>query len=355
MRNVISKIQLAIKRQRRAFRAEQFQPMVKFDRLNYTGIVATCIFLALLVVGILHAGTVSTFSTVSLRYNVPISGQAAFHARQHAVENSEDTFWPTFWHQNTTTISNNLREATVPAISFSGDASLVWPTAYLAGTAPSAVDSHGVAVSHALAHRLWGSVNIIGKTVYVDNIPRYVRGVFEGDALLALISFHIEDTTPTFTAVELAGGNPTRENVANFAISSGLGRPDDILLGGPISFARVLAIAPIFIPAVYLLVLLCKLPKAKYAIWGVLVLIGFLLPILLNALPPWLIPTRWSDFSFWAGLWADGSYALRTFLSASPTLRDVELKMLLIRQVGIFIAATCVAVWFSCTWSRDKI
>ena len=268
-------------------------------------IIPPCIFAALLIAGILHANIISTFPTVSLRYNTPISGATAYRARLFSVENTDgDTFWPTFWHQSTATLSNNLRESYVTAISFSGDADLVWPATYLTGTAPSAVDANGVAVSHALAHRLWGSVNIIGKAVYVDESPRYVRGVFEGDTELALVSFHIEDTAPHFTAVELAGGNPTRANVALYAISSGLGSPETILLGGPVSLARVLAIAPIFIPAVFLLILVARYAKSRYPSGGVVVifasilLLAILLPTLLNTLPIWLIPTRWSDFSF---------------------------------------------------------
>jgi len=340
----------------------QLKNIIQLVGSGYQLILPALIFAVTLAIGILHAGTISNFPTVSLRYNTPISGTAAFRARQHSIENTAGyTFWPTFWHQCTAVISTNIRETNAHAISFSGDAKLVWPATYINGTAPSAVDARGIAVSHALAHRLWGSVNIIGLPVYVNGTPRFVRGVFEGDIELALVSFHIEDTTPSFSAVELAGGNPTRTNVENYATTSGLGRPHNLLLGSPVTFARVLAIIPLFIPGMYLLVLTVKFAKAYFpqggvvVIFTVLLLLAIFLPTLLDALPLWLIPTRWSDFAFWSGLVNDGNYALRSFLSVSPTLRDVELKLLLIRQVGIFIVTIGAAVWFSCTTSRVRV
>ncbi|MCL1787459.1 MAG: hypothetical protein FWG38_05695, partial [Defluviitaleaceae bacterium] len=157
-------------------------------------IVLICALSALLVISFSQAAAISRFPSVSLRYNTPITGHAAHAARQHAIANSDTgqaPFWPTFWRQDTAKLTAGIRTAQVPAISFSGDASLVWHAPYIAGTAPGAVDGAGLAVSEALAHALWGSTDIVGMTVYVDDTPRTIRGVFAGADSLALVPFHI--------------------------------------------------------------------------------------------------------------------------------------------------------------------
>lgn len=316
-------------------------------------ILLWCIFGTLLTIGFIEANAIARFPGASLRYSEPITGQAAHNARQYSIANIEhDTFWPTFWHQSTAELSAGARTAQTNSISFSGDAALVWPARYITGSAPSSIDSNGIAVSEALAHRLWGSTDIVGIPVYVDEAPRIVRGVFEGTAELALLSFHIEDISQSWTVVELSGGapHPTRNNAESFAIASGLGRPDYVLMRGAISLARMMSILPLLIPAVYALALLIGSTRkyfravSKPIIFTGFILFAILLPLLLNALPPWLIPTHWSDFSFWSSLLQQANNSLREFLSINPMLRDVEMKIHLLRQAGIMVVSVCLSI-----------
>jgi len=310
------------------------------------------VFGILFALGFRQANAIQQFSSASLRYNEPVSGQAAQRARQYSIENAE-TFWPTFWHEGTVELSVGMRTAQANAILFSGDAALVWQARYITGTAPSSVDGSGIAVSEALAHRLWGSTDIVGMSVYVDEKPRIVRGVFEGSTELALLSFHIEDTLQSWTAVELAGGNrnPTRSHAQSFATAAGLGTPDYILMGGAMAAARFMSVLPLLILAVYALVLIIRFIKKHYCaavtpiIFLGLTIFAILLPLLLNILPAWIIPTHWSDFSFWFSLLNQASGNLREFLSVNPTLRDVELRMLLLGQAGIMVLSTCCAIF----------
>ena len=316
-------------------------------------ILLWCIFGALLTIGFLEANAIARFSGASLRFNEPINGQAAQSARQYSIRNIErDPFWPTFWHQSNMEFSVGARTAQVNSISFSGDAALVWPARYITGSAPSSVDGNGVAISEALAHRLWGSTDITGMQVYINDEPRIVRGVFEGTAELALISFHIEDTSQSWTAAELAGGAPhaTRNNAESFAITSGLGWPDYVLMSGAISFARFMSILPLLILAVYALALIARFIRRHYRAAGTpiifagFILLAILLPLLLNVLPPWIIPTHWSDWSFWSSLFQQAAGSLHEFLSVNPMLRDVELKMHLLRQGGIMVVSVCFSI-----------
>ncbi|MCL2377514.1 MAG: hypothetical protein FWC77_00150 [Defluviitaleaceae bacterium] len=329
--------------------------LIALETATIKKILIWCVFCILLTLGFLEAGAVNRFHGASLRFSTPINGDAAYRARQYSISNTcQNAFWPTFWHESKATLSAGARSLQTSAISFSGNAAVVWPADFLIGSAPSSVDAKGIAVSRHVALSLWGSTDIVGMTVCVNEKPRIVRGVFEGMAELALVSFHIEDTTQSWTGVELSSRpaqprSPTRSDAEGFAILSGLGRPDYVLMGGAMALARFMALFPALIPAVYGLALFVGYIKKYYRaalaplFFAILILIAILLPTLLDALPPWIIPTHWSDFSFWSSLSRQAGDGLREFLAVPPMLRDVELRMGLLKQMGIFV----VSVWCS--------
>lgn len=329
----------------------QITPLQNNPTLTMTGItnlVAPLLmivaFVALFTLGLFHSTTPP--ASISLRYNVPISGQTAFHARQYSIQNSyqNETFWPTFWHQSAATLASPIREVHSSTILFSGDANLVWHATYLLGTAPSAIDDHGIAISYSLAHNLFGSISVIGKQVYANGTPRYIRGVFEGQTDLALLSFHIENTSQYFTAVELTGRHLSRTNIQHYVITSALGMPNFILM--PMSISRVMAFAPLLIPIIYLLVSMIKFTRRYKTpiIFVCATVFAALLPFLLNLIPPQLIPTHFSDFSFWSNLLRQTGDDLRQLLSVNPTLRDIEKKIHLLQQAGIFFITVCAGI-----------
>ena len=318
--------------------------------------LSLCVLLAQ---GFSGANIIGRYSAISLRFDTPISGQTAHGARQYSItSNLESPFWPTFWYEHIASFSSTFVTLNAAAILFSGDASLIWPAVYIAGSAPSSIDNVGMAVSEALAWRLWGSNDVIGMSAEVDGEERIVRGVFEGDTELALISFHIEDTSQSWSAVELSGGpeHAMRRDAENFAITAGLGQPDSILMSGSKAFAFALAILPLIIPATYALARIIGFIKKQYPMASAplfffsLTVLALLLPGMLEMLPAWLIPTRWSDFPFWASLLQQARDGLREFLHTSPRLIDVELRMLLLKQSGIAFLAICCSISVCFRW-----
>ena len=325
-------------------------------------LVSALLWLALtvlLVAGAMNAGALRQYPTVSLRYETPVSGQAAYRARQYAAKQTgEDVFWLTFWHQTEARFSGGYNNANAECIFYSGDAALVWPARYLYGAAPGVTDGTGCAVSSALAWKIWGSADVVGKTLEAGGEIRTVRGVFEGDDLLALLSVRDEDTGQSYTAVELSGGpaSPGRGDVESFITASGLGTPDSILMGTPVFFAEIMAILPLLILACYGLALwigrLRKRPAVQKGLllFAALMAFALLLPGLLEFLPGWMIPTRWSDFSFWSSLGQQISDNLREYLTLTPGLRDVEYMILLLKQAGIAFLSACCALSVCFRW-----
>ena len=318
-----------------------------------------CALCVLLIVGFVNQSAVKRYSPVSLRYSTPISGQAAYAARQYSIAQSgEAPFWPMFWKEYKASLSSEFVSVDTDCIAFSGDASLVWPADYICGAAPSVVDDTGCAVSETLAWRLWGSADVVGMTVEADGDTRVVRGVFKGNDELALISFRDEDTAPNWNVVDLTGGpnDAVRSDAESFAQAAGLGKPDAIVMKGPSSISRVLAIFPLLILAFYAAALIIgfvrkRFPAARKPVFYIcIILFAVALPLILGAMPAWSVPTRWSDFSFWVSLLKKAASGLRGFLQTAPQLRDVELRMLLIKQAGISLISICCALSVCFRW-----
>ena len=322
-----------------------------------------CLLCALTVLGYINLGAVRQYSSVSLRYSAPVSGQAAYDARRYSIAHTKDSpFWPVFWKEYIATIKSEFITVKADCIAFSGEAAMVWPAGYITGAAPGVTDGVGCAVSEALAWRLWGSSDVVGMTLQVDETARVVRGVFEGSTEIALISFRDEDTSQSWNAVELTGGpeDPLREDAESFAATSGLGRPDSVLMPGPSTVAAALSILPLLILLCYALALLAGLVRKHFSslsspiLFACIILFAAALPAILGILPAWLIPTRWSDFSFWASLLEQASGGMREFLRAAPMSRDVELRMLLSKQVVISFAAICCSLSVCFRWHLNS-
>ena len=322
-----------------------------------------CALAALLAACIINQSAVRQYSVISLRFSAPISGQAAYAARQYSISRSEESpFWPTFWKEYSASFESAFVTASASCIAYSGDAQLVWPAAYIKGAAPGVTDSAGCAVSETLARRLWGSADVIGMTILADGESRVVRGVFQGGDELALISHHAEDRTQSWSAACLTGGpdGAVRDDVMNYANAAGLGRPDSILMGGTSPVSGVMTMLPLLILAVYGLSLIISLVKKHFPLarkplfFIVLIAFAVALPLILGALPAWSVPTRWSDFSFWASLIERASGGMREFLQAAPMLRDVELRMLMLKQTGIAFLSVCCSLSVCFRWHMRR-
>lgn len=296
---------------------------------------------------------------ISLRFNKQLSGQSAYAAREYSIKHSGDeAFWPTFWQEEALSIVNEYAKIETNGLFFSGDANLVWPAEYIAGAAPGVTDRTGCALSSSLAWRLWGGVDVVGKTVEINEITYTVRGVFEGEDALALVSTGEENVSQSFFAAELAGGpvDATRDDIENYSIACGLGKPDAILKGAPAFIARLMAIIPLLLMACYVAgMLIGWLWKSHRIIRQMILfalLLGFaaLLPTLLDAMPDWLIPGSWSDFSFWESLLRQVNDNVMEFFHMTPRIRDAEGKMLLLLQACIAYASSLCAMLICFKW-----
>gem|GEM_PF-149472 len=319
-------------------------------------VILWAVFIVLLLYSIGGVADVGRmFHAFSLRYDNGISGQAALAARQYAVDNAADAdFWPaSFWRvDDNTSATSETGSASITCIRFSGDGALAWDADFVRGAMPGVTDTDGCAISNELASELFGSTDVVGMTVTIDSSDWTVRGVFNNGEDLALLSVGDESTATSWQAAELTvvSGSPvTKSDAISFASASGMGRPSVALDGGNITeWARIAAFLPIIILVVFGLISLIRfVPRGIRAVvvFAVCLAFALFLPTLLDLLPGWAVPDMWSDFSFWSSLGTQFTTSMKEFLGMTPLYRDVEGRLILIRQAGLcFATVLCAAV-----------
>jgi len=310
-----------------------------------SGSILWIVITVLSVAGFMNVGEMRQYSGISIRFDGPVNGEDAYRLRRHSIDrrsHGDDVFWPSFWHETRVDVKTEHRNFNTACIVYSGDAGLIWNTDYTDGTAPGVTDGYGCAISSALAHALWGSDDVTGKSLEVDGEKRVVRGVFKGDKPMLLLSVSDEDTGPGFTSVELYGGpsSPDRNDVIGFFASAGIKTPDVILLAGPTSIASLISMLPLIILVLFVLIKIgIKIHKYKIAffiaVFFLFLVFALALPGLLESVPLRMIPSRFSDFAFWGSLLDQFFLDIGEYLKLTPRSRDIIYTTLFYKQIGI--------------------
>lgn len=289
------------------------------------------------------AVTQGLFPPASLRYTSGLSAQQAEGARKYAQAHPGQAMWMTFWRQQQAQLESELRTWEGQGLFYTGQGWLVWPAAFESGGWPGDGEDFALVVSSGLAHSLWGSADVVGKTLRMGRQSYVVKGVFTEEKPLFAASAPLLGNE-SWQAVELQGllpGNPQAQG-KEFAQASGLGLPDHVVLGGGLSaVSRLLFWFPVglALAAFWLQGLAQTSRKKRWLLAGGMLLLGFLLWGLLS-LPEWMQPGKWSDFAYWKNLGLQLAQQGRDFLALPPAARDVQGKIALLLQAGTAFAAS---------------
>lgn len=281
--------------------------------------------------------------TVGLRY-APDTGGAPMgitlsqweRVRQRAER--EETPLPdvTLWAvRRSTGVASDLRASFGDWIICDGNASAVLPVGFLRGNAPARNDGEGCAVSTALAEALWGSGDVVGRSVTVDQRKITVRGIFPSNEPLFLTQAAGETGDTVFSQAELtfADSKNGEASASAFLTKWALPSPSAMVDG---SWYALLLGGIVLLPAMVLAVsLLFRLLARVWRVRSILFLSGTVLlggALLFTAVllvlglffpfPGRLIPSMWSDFSFWDGLWKEFTANLQALFSMPLSLRE---------------------------------
>ena len=244
----------------------------------------------------------------------PITNAQAERARDYAgSERNVSGLWPTFWCQGSITCDGAFHTDDVICIRFLGETTALWPFPLRSGTYPSG--PRQALISTGLAQDLWGSDDVIGCTLRSGqwDDTAEVCGVFQSTIPMLFIC---AESGTTFDHVMVCASDRTTAPddfytaAQEFAVQSGLGVPQAIgwhsALVLPI---RLFCWFPVLVTGLCLLLVFGKQPSsARHKVrreitgWFIVLLGAFWLPVFLEALPSWLIPGQWSNFSFWQSL-----------------------------------------------------
>ena len=249
--------------------------------------------------------------TLGVRFAQPLTAEQVSAAQEWELSDANTQgISASYWGSKDTVVATDLgrRAEKVTAIGYCGNAEDCLPTNYLQGTAPG-VAGRQCAISSELAWELFGSYDIVGQEVTQDRSRYIVSGVF--DAQNRMILYPAQEG---FTAAELRETSPDtpKGDACQWAASAGLDTPQSIEYGPQkVWLAKVLCGLPTLLVMLAMLVILLRmmrqLPKLLRSLlfFALAILAALLLPPFLRNLPGWLIPGRWSDFSFWKNLWEE--------------------------------------------------
>ena len=249
-----------------------------------------------------------------LYYTEPIPNTQAERARDYAgFEQNVSGLWPTFWCQNLITCDGAFHTDDVICIQYLGEATALWPFSLCSGTYPAG--PRQALISTGLAQDLWGSDDVIGCTLrsgQSDDVAK-VCGIFQ--STIPMLCIWAASGTAFDHVMVCASDRTTAPDdfytaAREFAVQSGLGVPQAIgwhsALVLPI---RLFCWFPVLVTGLCLLLIFGKrFPSVRHkgcreiVGWLLALVAAFLLPAFLEALPSWLIPGQWSNFSFWQSL-----------------------------------------------------
>ena len=283
--------------------------------------------LALMIISFsLSARLMELCPSISLRYDTPLTAEQVEWSRAYTAEYGAPFL--TFWTESQTFVSVEDMGTSAAQILYNGNPDTSYPVTYRHGGAPG-MDQNACSISASLAWELWGSDRVVGMTLKIDGKEYTVSGVFEGEDNRL---FRWADSG--FTAVEIPDtpkGEDSYRYALDLAAQSGLGHPTGILWGsGMAEIGRMLCWLPLALAGCFLIMpYLAQLKKIPGIVWAILALILVLaLPAIIEVLPGWMVPTRWSDFRFYGRLWDTFRDRWHDLLILSPTPMDARRKVL---------------------------
>lgn len=299
-------------------------------------IIFRLLLFLLLAVSFAQAARIEMYSsTVSIRFDHPLQEFEVNDAREYSARCSGP--WPSFWGEEKGTASG----ASITAIRFSGDAQLVFPADYIYGAPPNDLTPSRCAISDALAWEIFGTVDATGLEVDMSGQKYSVCGVFKHRESVLL--FYARDG---FHAAELSGVPRTEDAyryARDYTAACGLGIPSQILCGeDSVLFANLLCWGCVILCLICLISPILNCLRRPIIIWMAVAAIVLLLPVWMQWLPQWWIPTRWSDRAFWSALWESILSRPRDWITLSPKLRDLPFKYASCILLPASLFACCV-------------
>lgn len=318
-------------------------------------------------IGLTSAQKVSQFSDLSeLRYDKP---EIAIHQLEKMLETEEASKEKTIdtmvaWRQTKgNKLQNQVLQTSAKAdvLEVYGDIRSLIPMNKLVGESLGIGDKEGVIISEPIAYELWGSMDVIGKTIVWNEKDYTVRGVLEEESklVIAQVVGEAEDAEEAYFStlrIRFVDNENILQQTEHFRNKYGLPQATviDLSLVG-IVLSR-LGLLPGWVIGFWMIGKFYNLVYKNYKeeqqgkhkmvcivlgilavgiTWVILDVMQFSIEV-----PSHLIPNKWSDFEFWMRLWTqleENQRAISSLPTLIPDLWRSESVRILLGSMGLAI------------------
>lgn len=275
----------------------------------------------------------------SARYGDSFDSSERLRIKRSAANQDMNGLWQVFWSEKSEEVKGDSKNIETLCLFYDGDCSLIWNVSFISGGYPGEENDNHCAVSAELSWLLWGSTDTLGKEIEIGKRRLTVSGIYDGEEPTAIIA---GDASSELGNIDWVLKEPViRETLIGYIETLGIGKPDSIVDGeGMGMLMTFLSSIPIIaagaITAATTVSALMKYVPGTWKKWifiGVILILSMFLPVLLSKLPGWILPSKWSDFSFWSSLMGDFTGYMKEWFGLKPTAKDIYAKQLMLKQV----------------------
>lgn len=296
---------------------------------------------------------------VSLRYQEAILTKKEMKKIEKEEEKKAEQVVFTLWDnlEEEEWIGENGRKGKGSVQIVSGDLSLLVSEFFLSGSIGYTEDWRGCVIEETAAYELFGSVSVAGKKLEWEGKEYVIRGIVKGNHSRIWVRDTEEERGYRFLEIQFPYGQNASQQANQFLTQYGLDQPKGILDG---YFIGEIARMCYFIPAWILFFLIgIRLIKNTYELkelpflFSLAILITVFAFIMLKfasqfqfSFPEKMIPTKWSDFSFWTNLFQKAKENLENLSHMVPVNKDQEMKRKFFLCILCSVTASfCLAIY----------
>lgn len=285
-------------------------------------IIALILGLSFWIASIINHVLISDYHRdVSVRYGEPVLTRQRMDEILEAMLAKEEKNIPeiTLWQRDEHAVVENEKKnisVELSVITVAGDMSRIYPFPMVRGGYLAGEDDWGCVIDRATADKLFGSYDVVGLKIKLNNKEYIIRGIIkEPDSHVMIIqeaASYKRSSGMKYSCMEMffADTDNPKMLAERFVTANGLGTPAKYIDGYPVRWLSYMLIhIPLWLSA--LLIVIYAVRKV-YSLKGspILIFIGLAGILIISLIlikitnmhiyyPSSMIPNKWSDFDFW--------------------------------------------------------
>lgn len=223
------------------------------------------------------------------------------------------------------------KNVTGEVVKVYGNLTMLFPVEKLQGQTLYEGDREGTIISEGVAYSLWGSTDVVGQSLIVGDKAYVVRGVLKEKSNRIITQADMADQETKFSAlrVQLVDKENVEGMISTLKFKYNL--PESVLRNLSLTSILLsgLALLPGYLLGFYGLIKLYKFIYSTHRYWVSAILLSIIalgltwitieMMQFITYIPSYIIPNKWSDFTFWSKL-IDGFIENSRQLQALPAL-----------------------------------